>query len=206
MSSSFNRWRPHPWHGIDVGPMPPKIVHAYIESTPFNHIKYEVDKQTGYLRVDRPHRTSSLPPTLYGFIPQTYCGKRVGEIMPGASQGDDDPLDICVVSDRPIDRAELILNARVVGGLPMLDGGEADDKIIAVLEKDHVWANVNDISELPPSIVERLRHYFSTYKVLPGEEPKVHVGDPYGREHAEKVIQLSMDDYLDKFERLAASK
>ena len=205
MSSSFNRWRPHPWHGIEVGPMPPKIVHAYIESTPFNHIKYEVDKQTGYLRVDRPHRTSSLPPTLYGFIPQTYCGNRVGSLMEGAKQGDDDPLDICVVSDRPIDRAELILNARVVGGLPMLDDGEADDKIIAVLEKDHVWSNVHDISELPQSIVERLRHYFSTYKSLPGEESKVQVGDAYGREHAEKVIQLSMDDYQDKFERLSSS-
>ncbi len=205
MSSSFNRWRPHPWHGIDVGPRPPKFVHAYIESTPFNHIKYEVDKQTGYLRVDRPHRTSSLPPTLYGFIPQTYCGSRVGALMDGARQGDHDPLDICVVSDRPIDRAELILNARVVGGLPMLDDGEADDKIIAVLEKDHVWSNVQDISELPQSIVERLRHYFSTYKSLPGEKSKVHVGDAYGREHAEKVIQLSMDDYLDKFERLSSS-
>ena len=203
--SSFNRWRPHPWHGIDVGPRPPKIVHAYIESTPFNHIKYEVDKQTGYLRVDRPHRTSSLPPTLYGFIPQTYCGNRVGKLMHGAKQGDDDPLDICVVSDRPIDRAELILNARVVGGLPMLDDGEADDKIIAVLEKDYVWSNVQDISELPQSIVERLRHYFSTYKSLPGEESKVQVGDAYGREHAQKVVQLSMDDYLDKFERLSAS-
>tara|TARA_R110002049_G_scaffold252264_2_gene427462 strand:- start:189135 stop:189752 length:618 start_codon:yes stop_codon:yes gene_type:complete len=205
MSSSFNRWRPHPWHGIDVGPQPPRIVHAYIESTPFNHIKYEVDKQTGYLRVDRPHRTSSLPPTLYGFIPQTYCGNRVGALMKGATQGDDDPLDICVVSDRPIDRAELILNARVVGGLPMLDGGEADDKIIAVLEKDHVWSSVNDISELPQSIVERLIHYFSTYKSLPGEDPKVHVGAAYGREHAEKVIQLSMDDYQDKFSTLATS-
>ena len=205
MSSSFNRWRPHPWHGIDVGPNPPRVVHAYIESTPFNHIKYEVDKQTGYLRVDRPHRTSSLPPTLYGFIPQTYCGNRVGALMDGATQGDDDPLDICVVSDRPIDRAELILNARVVGGLPMLDGGEADDKIIAVLEKDHVWSSVNDISELPQSIVERLIHYFSTYKSLPGEDPKVHVGDAYGREHAEKVIQLSIDDYQDKFSTLASS-
>lgn len=203
--SSFNRWRPHPWHGIDVGPRPPKIVHAYIESTPFNHIKYEVDKQTGYLRVDRPHRTSSLPPTLYGFIPQTYCGNRVGKLMHGAKQGDDDPLDICVVSDRPIDRAELILNARVVGGLPMLDDGEADDKIIAVLEKDYVWSNVQDISELPQSIVERLRHYFSTYKSLTGEESKVQVGDAYGREHAQKVVQLSMDDYLDKFERLSSS-
>ncbi|MDW3095584.1 MAG: inorganic pyrophosphatase [Gammaproteobacteria bacterium] len=205
MSSSFNRWRPHPWHGIDVGPQAPKVVHAYIESTPFNHIKYEVDKQTGYLRVDRPHRTSSLPPTLYGFIPQTYCGNRVGTLMDGATQGDDDPLDICVVSDRPIDRAELILNARVVGGLPMLDGGEADDKIIAVLEKDHVWSNVNDISELPQSIVERLIHYFSTYKSLPSEDPKVHVGVAYGREHAEKVIQLSIDDYQDKFSTLATS-
>ena len=205
MSSSFNRWRPHPWHGIDVGPQPPRIVHAYIESTPFNHIKYEVDKQTGYLRVDRPHRTSSLPPTLYGFIPQTYCGNRVGALMDGATQGDDDPLDICVVSDRPIDRAELILNARVVGGLPMLDGGEADDKIIAVLEKDHVWSSVNDISELPQSIVERLIHYFSTYKSMPGEDPKVHVGPAYGRKHAEKVIQLSMDDYQDKFSTLATS-
>ena len=72
MSSSFNRWRPHPWHGIEIGPDSPSVVTAYIESTPFNHIKYEVDKLTGYLKVDRPHRTSSLPPTLYGFIPQTY--------------------------------------------------------------------------------------------------------------------------------------
>jgi inorganic pyrophosphatase len=205
MSSSFNRWRPHPWHGIEVGPQPPRVVHAYIESTPFNHIKYEVDKQTGYLRVDRPHRTSSLPPTLYGFIPQTYCGSRVGALMDGATEGDDDPLDICVVSDRPIDRAELILNARVVGGLPMLDDGEADDKIIAVLEKDHVWSSVNDISELPQSIVERLIHYFSTYKSMPGEDATVHVGPAYGREHAEKVIQLSMADYQDKFSTLASS-
>lgn len=199
MSSSFNRWRPHPWHGIEIGSGSPSVVTAYIESTPFNHIKYEVDKLTGYLKVDRPHRTSSLPPTLYGFIPQTYCGARVGDLMPEARQGDDDPLDICVISDRHIDRSELILNARVIGGLPMLDDGEADDKIIAVLEKDHVWSDVNDISQLPPSIVERLRHYFSTYKVLPGEESTVVIGEAYGREHAEKVIELSILDYKDKF-------
>jgi inorganic pyrophosphatase len=199
MSSSFNRWRPHPWHGIEIGPNSPSVVTAYIESTPFNHIKYEVDKLTGYLKVDRPHRTSSLPPTLYGFIPQTYCGSRVGELMPAASNGDDDPLDICVISDRHIDRSELILNARVIGGLPMLDDGEADDKIIAVLEKDHVWSSVEDISQLPPSMIERLRHYFSTYKVLPGEESTVFIGEAYGREHAEKVIELSILDYKDKF-------
>lgn len=199
MSSSFNRWRPHPWHGIEIGSNSPSVVTAYIESTPFNHIKYEVDKLTGYLKVDRPHRTSSLPPTLYGFIPQTYCGARVGDLMPEARQGDDDPLDICVISDRHIDRSELILNARVIGGLPMLDDGEADDKIIAVLEKDHVWSDVNDISQLPSSMVERLRHYFSTYKVLPGEESTVVIGEAYGREHAEKVIELSILDYKDKF-------
>ena len=199
MSSSFNRWRPHPWHGIEIGPNSPSVVTAYIESTPFNHIKYEVDKLTGYLKVDRPHRTSSLPPTLYGFIPQTYCGPRVGELMPAASNGDDDPLDICVISDRHIDRSELILNARVIGGLPMLDDGEADDKIIAVLEKDHIWSSVEDISQLPPSMIERLRHYFSTYKVLPGEESTVFIGEAYGREHAEKVIELSILDYKDKF-------
>lgn len=197
MSSTFNRWRPHPWHGIEVGPDAPSVVHAYIESTPFDHVKYEVDKQTGYLRVDRPHRTSSLPPTLYGFIPRTYCGARVGALMGSDLLGDEDPLDICVISDRPVDRAELILNARIVGGLPMIDGGEADDKILAVLEGDHVWSNIEDISELPGSIVDRLRHYFLTYKSLPGEDSKVQVGSGYGRDHAMKVIEQSMLDYAD---------
>jgi len=199
-SSSFNRWRPHPWHGIDIGPNPPAIVHAYIEITPFDLIKYEVDKSTGYLRVDRPHRTSSLPPTLYGFIPQTYCGKRVGALMENAAGGDGDPLDICVVSERPINRAEVILNARVIGGIPMLDDGEADDKIVAILQNDNIWTNIQDLSELPGPLVERLRHYFSTYKVLPGEDSSVFVGDPYGRAHAELVVKSAMADYQELFE------
>ncbi len=80
----FYRWRPHPWHGLDVGPEPPFLVHAYIELCPFDLVKYEVDKQTGYLRVDRPHRTSSQHPSLYGFIPRTYCGERVRALMEGA--------------------------------------------------------------------------------------------------------------------------
>ena len=73
----FHEWRPHPWHGLEVGRQPPLSVNAYIEITPFDLIKYEVDKTTGYLRVDRPQRTSSLPPSLYGFIPRTYCAARV---------------------------------------------------------------------------------------------------------------------------------
>ena len=175
------------------------LVHAYIEITPFDHIKYEVDKTTGYTRVDRPHRTSSLPPTLYGFIPRTYCGDGVGSLMADAKSGDADPLDICVVSERPIDRAEVILNARVVGGIPMLDHGEADDKIVAVLENDSVWAGVQDISELPRSLVERLRHYFATYKILPGEELSVVVNEPYGHAHARSVVESAIADYQAEF-------
>ena len=200
MSSSFNRWRPHPWHGVEVGRNPPSIVNAYIEITPFDLVKYEIDKETGYLRVDRPHRTSSLPPTLYGFVPRTYCGNRVKALMDGAVSGDGDPLDICVISERPITHAEVLLNARVIGGLPMLDDGEADDKIIAILEKDEVWGGVNEIDELTPSLVSRLRHYFSTYKALPGEEPTTQVGEAYGSEHAAKVIKASIEDYLEKFD------
>ena len=196
---TFNHWRPHPWHGLDAGSQPPEVVHAYIEITPFDLIKYEVDKETGYLRVDRPHRTSSLPPTLYGFIPKTYCGKRVQGLMANAKAGDSDPLDICVISERPITRAEVILNARVVGGLPMLDGGEADDKIIAVLNNDGMWNQVRQLSELPIPIIDRLRHYFATYKTLANEKSSVSVGEPYGHAHAISVVNAAMEDYLEKF-------
>jgi inorganic pyrophosphatase len=193
--SPFYRWRPHPWHGLSVGPHPPRLVHAYIEITPFDLMKYEVDKTTGYLCVDRPQRSSSLPPTLYGFIPRTYCGPRVAALMPNATRGDYDPLDICVLSERPINRSEVILRARVVGGLPMCDGGEADDKIIAVLENDMFWTYVEDISDLPALLVERLRHYFSTYKLIPGEVSQVSIDAVYNRDHAEKVILAAMADY-----------
>jgi inorganic pyrophosphatase len=195
----FYRWRPHPWHGLEVGPEPPRIVHAFIEICPFDLVKYEVDKTTGYLRVDRPQRSSSQHPTLYGFIPKTFCGKRVSALMEGSKRGDGDPLDICVVTERPISKTEIILNARVVGGLPMLDGGEADDKIIAVLQNDPIWESVDDIQDLPIALVERMRHYFMTYKLMPGEENKVSIGPAYGYEHAKLVIQASMADYDSEF-------
>jgi inorganic pyrophosphatase len=195
----FYRWRPHPWHGLGVGPEPPQIVHAYIEMTPFDLVKYEIDKKTGYLRVDRPQRSSSHPPALYGFVPGTFCGRRVGALMEGSNQGDGDPLDICVFSERPITRSEVILNARVIGGLPMIDGGEADDKIIAVLANDNLWSEVKGIDEFPEILIERLRHYFTTYKLIPGKDPKVSIGPAYGREHAEVVIQASIRDYEEEF-------
>ncbi len=190
----FYRWRPHPWHGLEVGEGAPSMVNAYIEITPFDLVKYEVDKATGYLRIDRPQRSSSQPPTLYGFIPRTYCGKRVGDLSP-ASRGDGDPLDICVLSERPINRSEVIVSARVVGGLQMIDADEADDKIIAVLSNDNVWGNATDLKDIPPVIVERLRHYFGTYKLIPGQESTVSIESVYGREAAEAVVKASMADY-----------
>lgn len=195
----FFRWRPHPWHGLDIGPEPPSLVHAYIEITPIDLMKYELDKTTGYLRVDRPQRTSSIPPSLYGIIPRTYCGRRVCSLMPDTKKGDEDPLDICVLSERPITHSEVLLNARVVGGLPMNDAGEADDKIIAVLENDTAWADIKDISELPQTIVERLRHYFNTYKLFPGEESKVFIDKAYDHQHAERVIEAAIMDYEEEY-------
>lgn len=197
--SPFYRWRPHPWHGLDTGPKVPSVVHAYIELTPFDRIKYELDKQTGYLRVDRPNRTSSFCPTLYGFVPRTFCGANVAKLMKDAKEGDHDPLDICVISERPITNSEIILKARIVGGLAMLDNGEADDKIIAVLENDNMWQDVKDVCELPKVMVDRLRHYFSTYKMLTPDEDKVHVPEAYDRKHAEQVVEAAIADYQEHF-------
>ena len=137
----YYHYRPHPWHGLDAGTSPPDLMNAYIEITPFDLVKYEVDKRSGFLRVDRPQRTSSTPPTLYGFIPKTLCGPRVAKVG-GIQSGDNDPLDICVLSERPIDRVEVILETRVLGGLLMEDNGQADDKIVAVLKDDAIFSNL----------------------------------------------------------------
>ncbi len=195
----FYRWRPHPWHGLNVGEDAPRIVNAFIEVTSFDVIKYEVDKLTGYMRVDRPQRSSSVPPSLYGFIPRTYCGDRIGQLSDQTDMGDGDPLDICVLSERPIDRAEVMLSARVIGGLHMIDGGEADDKIISVLDNDQYHKDVHDITDLPEVIVERLRHYFGTYKLIPGKKSDVSVDRVYGREYAEKVVEAAIADYKDMY-------
>lgn len=202
--STFSRWRPHPWHGLAPGPDVPRVVTAYIEITPFDSIKYEVDKETGYLRVDRPQRYSSQTPTLYGFIPQTYCAERICKLSPTSKQGDGDPLDICVLSERPIARAEVILNARVIGGIRMIDGGEADDKIIAVLENDDVFGSVTDLDQAPKALVDRLRHYFLTYKMGPDAKTSVSFDGTYGAETAQKVILASMDDYAEHFSVLSS--
>jgi len=195
----FYRWRPHPWHGLEIGPNPPQVVHAYIEITPFDLVKYEVDKVTGYLRVDRPQRSSSQPPTLYGFIPRTFCGNNVGKVFPKHQVGDGDPLDICVISERPITKSEVVLSARVVGGMRMIDNDEADDKVIAILANDNYWENINDIAQLPSVLVERLRHYFGTYKLIPGKENLTYIENVYNAEKAMEVVQAAILDYEQMF-------
>ena len=200
-SNPASRFRPHPWHGLEVGPEPPELLNAFIEITPFDLMKYEVDKVSGYLRVDRPQRSSAQPPTLYGFVPRTYCGERVRRLAPSAKRGDGDPLDICVLSERAIARSEIIVRCRVIGGIQMIDAGEADDKIVSVLENDYVWGAARDVSDVPAVLVERLQHYFLTYKLVPGRRAQARIGRVYGRHHALKVVRAAMTDYDANFAR-----
>ena len=201
--ATYFRWRPHPWHGVSVGPDVPRVVHAYIELTPYDSVKYEIDKETGYLRVDRPQRYSSQPPMLYGFIPKTYCGEAIQRLSPKSLRGDGDPLDICVLCERPINRAEVLLDARVIGGVRMIDGDEADDKIIAVLDNDPIWHHIHDIAEVSDVIIERLRHYFLTYKMKPGEPSSVLFDGIYDAKEAQRVIVAAMDDYDANFSSIS---
>ena len=194
-SDKVNLFRPHPWHGLEVGPEPPEILNAYIEITPFDLMKYEVDKVSGYLRVDRPQRSSAQPPSLYGFVPRTFCDERVRRLAPGTKRGDGDPLDICVLSERAIARNEIIVRCRVIGGLQMIDDGEADDKIVSVLENDYVWGEARNVSDVPSVLVERLQHYFLTYKLVPQQRRKARIAKVYGRAHALKVVRAAIADY-----------
>lgn len=200
----FNRWRRHPWHGLHVRSqgMAENIVQVYIEMTTDDVVKYELDKASGFLMVDRPQRTTSSPPALYGFIPRTYCAEEVAKRCPDVDIADGDPLDICVISERHITRADIVLKARVVGGIQMIDEGEADDKIIAILDGDNIWGHVQDIADLPDILVERLQHYFSTYKMVPGKKNDIKVDFVYGREEAMKVIAASEKDYENHFGHL----
>ncbi|EEB77903.1 MAG: inorganic pyrophosphatase [Halioglobus sp.] len=200
----FNRWRRHPWHGLHIraDEAPEDVLQVYIEMTPDDVVKYELDKASGFLMVDRPQRTTSSPPALYGFLPRTYCAEEVAKMCPSVEVADGDPLDICVFSERHITRADIVLNARVVGGIQMIDDGEADDKIIAVLEGDNIWGDVKDIADLPSIKTERLQHYFSTYKMIPGKDIEICVDHVYGRDEALRVIAAAEKDYWNHYGHL----
>jgi inorganic pyrophosphatase len=204
--TSPSPFRPHPWHGIDPGARFPTLLTAYIEIVPTDGVKYEIDKLTGYLRVDRPQRFSNFCPSLYGFVPRTYCGRQVAALplagSPVVDRGDGDPLDICVLSDRPISRGEILLEARPIGGLRMVERGEADDKIIAVLMGDPTYGELSEVAALPRAVLDRLRHYFLTYKAIPGEsDARITVDPIYDAETARAILVASRRDYDEQFGR-----
>ena len=205
------RYKSHPWHGIEVGENAPEVVTAFIEMVPTDTVKYELDKVSGYIKIDRPQKYSTVIPALYGFIPQSFCGDSVAKYcMQQCNRtgitGDGDPLDICVLTERTIAHGDIIVKVRPIGGFRMLDGNEADDKIIAVLRHDATYNGYNDISELPKTIVNRLKHYFLTYKDMPDTDntkPKrVEIIDTYGKEEAYEIIRRSLEDYKCHFDGL----
>ena len=191
----------HPWHGVAPGEEAPEKVNAYIEIVPTDAVKYELDKQSGHLHVDRPQRFSSMCPSLYGFIPQTFCGEEVAKLCAertGACdiKGDGDPMDICVLTEKTFAQGNFFLRAKPIGGLRMIDGEQADDKIISVLEADLAYGHIEDIDECPKALVDRLKHYFLSYKQLPGEATRrVEIASIYDRAEAFDVIKRSMRDY-----------
>jgi inorganic pyrophosphatase len=195
----------HPWHGVTPGAKAPELVSAYVEIVPTDAVKYELDKASGHLKIDRPQRFSSMCPTLYGFIPQTYCGPEVAQLCAQRTgrdgiEGDGDPMDICVLTEKTFAHGSFFLNARPVGGLRMIDGQQADDKIVAVLESDLAYGQLESIQDVPRGLVERLKHYFLSYKQLPADAPRrVEIVDVYDRDEAKDVIKRSLRDYLNKF-------
>ena len=197
-------FKAHPWHGISAGSDVPNVVNVFVEIVPSDTIKYEIDKQSGYLKVDRPQQFSNIIPALYGFIPRTYCHDEVLKlaIESGADDvetGDLDPLDICVLSSHNIHAGGMLMEAIPIGGFKMIDKGEADDKIVAVMKGDHAFGHFRDITELPQAEVKRLMHYFLTYKNLPDEAAKCRIQEVYGADHARNVIKASQKDYANKF-------
>lgn len=202
-------FKPHPWHGISMGDRAPDIITCFIEIVPTDSIKYEIEKTSGYLRVDRPQRYSSFSPCLYGLVPRTYCGSRVASFAAGKAnrcgiEGDHDPLDVCVFTEKAIPHGDILLDAIPIGGLRLLDGNEADDKIIAVLKGDALFGSMRDICEFPEDLVQRLIHYFVTYKQMPGGVATCEVTHVYGREQAHHVILESKADYDERFADLSS--
>ena len=201
---TFPRYRLHPWHGVTIGPEAPQRVTVYLEIVPTDTVKYELDKASGYLKVDRPQQFSNVCPTLYGLIPQTYCGSTYGaftaeRVRRTGIVGDGDPLDICVLAEKAIPHGDILIQALPIGGLRMLDREQADDKIIAVLADDAVYGTVRELRDVPRPLVERLQHYFLTYKRAPGAAPSVEIIEVYDSEEARRVVEVCARDYSTTF-------
>lgn len=172
----------HPWHSVSYGDFDGECVNGIIEIPKGSRAKYELDKKSGLLKLDRVLYSSVYYPSNYGFIPQTYCD-------------DGDPLDILVLSQ--IDVQPLcMINAKIIGVMRMLDQGEADDKIIAVCPNDMSVAHINDISELPVYFLDEIRQFFEEYKTL--EKKVVKIEEFQNARLAKKIFQHAVRDYEHK--------
>ncbi len=173
----------NPWHNVRIGTSSPEIVNGIIEIPKGSRAKYELDKDSGLLILDRVIYSSMYYPANYGFIPRTYCD-------------DGDPLDILVLTQIVVDPL-CIVPAKVIGVMQMLDQGEKDDKIIAVANGDMSVNHLNDISELGPHFVKELRNFFEDYKKL--ENKEVVIEDFQNRETAMQIVEKAIVDYNKKF-------
>ncbi len=173
----------NPWHNVPVGEKAPEVVNCIIEIPRGSRAKYELDKESGLLRLDRVLYSSVYYPHNYGFIPKTYCE-------------DDDPLDILLISMIEI-VPMCIVPAKIIGVMRMLDGNEADDKIIAVADKDASVNHINDITDLPSHMMLELKSFFEDYKKL--ENKSVVVEEFLGKTVALEILQKSFEDYWKKF-------
>ncbi len=176
----------HPWHEVSPGDDVPSSVNAIIEIPKGSKAKYEIDKESGLIKLDRVLFSSVMYPANYGFIPKTYCD-------------DKDPLDIlvlCSVDVYPMS----IIEAKVIGVMHMIDSGEQDDKIIAVAKNDMSVNYINDLSELPPHTMKEIVRFFQDYKAL--ERKNVTIERLFGRSYAYQVIQESIDLYQKEFANL----
>lgn len=196
-----NMFRAHPWHGVELWANESrKVVNVYIEIVPEDRIKYEIDKVSGILKVDRPQKYSNVIPCLYGFLPRTYSGQNSGTLasnkLKKTLRGDGDPIDICVLTDRDFKHGDFLLEAVPIGGIRMIDNGEIDDKIIAVLKEDTTYGEVTEVNQLPSKLLDTLKHYFLTYKNLPQDKnQKVIIAEVYNHVEAYKVIEAGIEDY-----------
>src|SRR3954468_17193495 len=173
----------HPWHGASHGDKTPKTVNALIEIPQGSRTKYEIDKETGLLKLDRVIYSSFHYPVNYGFIPQT-----LGQ--------DGDPLDILVLCSQSI-QSLCLVQATVIGNMQMIDSGEKDDKIIAVATKDPSVNHISSIEEMPKHFINELRNYFEQYKVL--ENKQVQIEDFQDKEMAYNIIDEAIEFYKQKF-------
>lgn len=173
----------HPWHEVSTGKNPPEFVNGIIEIPKGSRAKYEIDKESGLIKLDRVIYASMYYPLNYGFIPQT-----LGE--------DHDPLDIVVLTQVSV-VPRCLIPSKVIGVMRMIDRGEADDKIIAVAEQDASVSHINDVSELPDFFKVELKHFFENYKTL--ENKIVKVDEFGGKKEAYDIIKQSIDFYRLKF-------